>query len=375
MEGRSKPYNLRMQDIGVSRRTFARAIAAGAALASLPRLVEAAAKTPAGAVRLSANENPYGPSASAMQAMTDALHEAPRYPDDLAEALAADLARFHAVSPDEILLGDGSSDNLRLVAAAYASGPNKKLVVADPTFEAIVHYAANSGANVVKVPLDAGFAHDLDKMRDADVVYICNPNNPTATITPKERIRAFLAAVPATTIVLVDEAYHHYVNSGAYESVIPLVKTQPNLIVARTFSKIYAMAGVRCGYCVAQKSVIDKLGATQQWDAMNVVALAGARASIADSQHVIAGRRHNDETKQWLAAQMKGLGYEMLPSEANFVMIDVRRDVKPLIGAIREHGVHVGRLFPAMPHHLRVTIGRPEEMAKFVAAFKETVAV
>jgi len=364
-----------MQNLGVSRRTFARAIAAGAALASLPRLVEAAAKTPAGAVRLSANENPYGPSASAMQAMTEALHEAPRYPDELAEALTGDLARFHAVSPDEILLGDGSSDNLRLVAAAYASGPNKKLVVADPTFEAIAHYAANSGANIVKVPLDAGFAHDLDKMRDADVVYICNPNNPTATITPKDRIRTFLAAVPATTIVLVDEAYHHYVNSGAYESVIPLVKTQPNLIVARTFSKIYAMAGVRCGYCVAQKDVIGKLGATQQWDAMNVVALAGARASIADAHHVITGRRHNDETRQWLAAQIKGLGYEMLPSETNFVMIDVRRDVKPLIGAIREHGVHVGRLFPAMPHHLRVTIGRPEEMAKFVGAFKATVAV
>jgi histidinol-phosphate aminotransferase len=226
----------------------------------------------------------------------------------------------------------------------------------------------------VKVPLDASYAHDLDKMRHGDIVYICNPNNPTATITPKQRIREFLAAMPPSTIVLVDEAYHHYTNSADYESVIPLVATTPNLIVARTFSKIYAMAGVRCGYCVAKKPVISKLSAAQQWDAMNVIALAGARASLADSEHVITGRRNNDATKQWLRAQMKTLGYEMLPSEANFVMIDVRRDVKPLIASIRDHGVHVGRLFPAMPHHLRVTIGRPEEMEAFVNAFKQTLS-
>ena len=240
--------------------------------------------------------------------------------------------------------------------------------MANPTFEAIGHYAQRDGTTVVKVPLDGDFAHDLAKMRDADIVYICNPNNPTATLTPKEKIRAFLAAVPESTIVLVDEAYHHYVNSASYESVIPLVMKQPNLIVARTFSKIYAMAGVRAGYAVAKKSIINRLSNAQQWDAMNVVALAGARASLADSQHVIEGRKRNDETKKWLAGQMKTAGFEILPSEANFVMIDMRRDVKPLIGAIRERGVRVGRLFPAMPHHLRVTIGTPAEMEAFVRA-------
>jgi len=365
-----------MQNTGVSRRTFAQTIAAGAALASIPRIALAAATkrvSSTGLVRLSANENPYGPSLKAMNAMTEALQAAPRYPDELTEALCADVAKFHNVSCDEVLLGDGSSDILRLVASAYG-GAGKKLVMADPTFEAIGHYAQTNGTEVVKVPLDAAFAHDLDKMRSADIVYICNPNNPTGTITPKARIREFIAAVPQSTTVLVDEAYHHYANSADYESVMPLVMTTPNLIVARTFSKIYAMAGVRAGYCVAKKSVINKLSATQQWDAMNVVALAGARASLADSEHVITGRRHNDETKKWLVAQMKAAGYEVLPSETNFVMIDVRREVKPLIGSIREHGVHVGRLFPAMPHHLRVTIGRPEEMARFVDAFKASMA-
>ena len=362
-----------MQNIGVSRRTFAQAVAAGAAFATLPRLVRAAAKMPAaGVVRLSANENPYGPSASAMSAMAEALHDAPRYPDELAEALCADVARFHSVTCDEVLLGDGSSDILRLVASAYG-GPKKKLVLADPTFEAIAHYAEHDGTEVVKVPLDGNYAHDLDKMRNADIVYVCNPNNPTGTITPKQRVRDFITAAAPSTIILVDEAYHHYANSADYESVIPMVASAPNLIVARTFSKIYAMAGLRAGYCVAKKSVINRLSAAQQWDAMNVVALAGARASLADSEHVITGRRHNDETKKWLVAQMKAAGYEVLPSETNFVMIDVRRDVKPLIGAIRERGVHVGRLFPAMPHHLRVTIGRPEEMQRFVEAFASSV--
>jgi len=363
-----------MQHNGLSRRSFAHAIAAGAAFAALPKLAFAQQKPQRSAlVRLSANENPYGPSASAMRAMTDALHDAPRYPDELSEALCADVATFHKLTCDEVLLGDGSSDILRVVASAYG-GPGKKVVIADPTFEAIAHYAQHDGTEVVKVPLDASYAHDLDKMKSGDIVYICNPNNPTATITPKAKIREFLAAVPQSTIVLVDEAYHHYTNSADYESVIPLVATTPNLIVARTFSKIYAMAGVRAGYAVAKKSVINKLSAAQQWDAMNVVALAGARASLADSEHVITGRRHNDTTKQWLRAQVKSLGYEMLPSEANFVMIDVRRDVKPLISGMREHGVHVGRLFPAMPHHLRVTIGRPEEMEAFVGAFKVVMA-
>lgn len=362
-----------MQNIGVSRRTFAQAIAAGAAFATLPRLVRGAAKAPAGVVRLSANENPYGPSPSAMSAMAEALHDAPRYPDELADALCADVARFHNVTCDEVLLGDGSSDILRLVATAYG-GPKKKLVMADPTFEAIGHYAQRDGTEIVKVPLDSSYAHDLARMREADIVYICNPNNPTGTITPKQRIRELLAGAAPSTMILVDEAYHHYANSADYESVIPMVASTPNLIVARTFSKIYAMAGLRAGYCVAKKAVINKLSAAQQWDAMNVVVLAGARASLADSEHVINGRRHNDETKKWLVAQMKAAGYDVLPSETNFVMIDVRREVKPLIGAIRERGVHVGRLFPAMPHHLRVTIGRPEEMQAFVSAFKSSLA-
>ncbi|HEY2828517.1 MAG TPA: aminotransferase class I/II-fold pyridoxal phosphate-dependent enzyme [Thermoanaerobaculia bacterium] len=358
-----------MQDnLSFSRRTFARAIGAGAILAAVPKLT--LAKTPPlSEVRLSANENPYGPSPAAMRAMTEALRAAPRYPDGQDDDLASDIARRHGVNQNQVILGDGSSDILRLAAAAF-SGPGKRLITADPTFESIGMHGVNYGAEVVKVPLTVTHAHDLQKMQNGALVYICNPNNPTATITPKAALRSYIEALPRSTAVVVDEAYFHYATSPDYESVIPLVAAHPNLIVARTFSKIYAMAGIRAGYAIAQADTIDKLRAQQQWDVMNVVALAGAKASIADADHVTLARKRNSDTKAWLAAELQKNQYQLLPSETNFVMIDVRRNVKPLIAQMRGEGVQVGRLFPAMPHHLRVTIGTPEEMERFVGAFR-----
>jgi histidinol-phosphate aminotransferase len=356
-----------MQDnLSFSRRTFARALGAGAILAAVPKLT--LAKTPPMLdVRLNSNENPYGPSPAAMRAMTDALQLAPRYPDELNDELADAIAKLHGVNTDQVLLGDGSSDVLRLAAAAF-SGPGKKVITADPTFESIGMHAVRYGAEVVKVPLTASHAHDLGKMTGGSLVYICNPNNPTATITPKAALRSYIEALPRSTYVLVDEAYFHYATSPDYESLIPLVAAHPNLIVARTFSKIYAMAGIRVGYAIAQSATIERLRDQQQWDTMSVVALTGAKASLADPDHVPLARKRNSDTKAWLASELKQ--YEILPSEANFVMIDVRNNVKPMIGKMHIEGVRVGRLFPAMPHHMRVTIGTPEEMKRFVDAFR-----
>jgi len=355
----------------LSRRAFAQVLGAGAAAAALPFPRLAFAKSPpVSLVRLNANENPYGPSPAALAAMRDSLSLSSRYPDEYADWLVDDVAKLHGVSTDEVILGDGSSEILKLVAAAYTS-PSRSVVIADPTFEAIGHYAKVTGAEVVKVPLDAAFAHDLGKMAPANagVVYICNPNNPTASITPKAAMRAFLDAVPATTMVLVDEAYHHYAASTDYESVAPLVKSKPNLIVARTFSKIYGMAGLRAGYAVANRDVIKKLDAQKAWDSMNVMALVAARASLADSGFVAEGRRRNNATRAHVVEALGAMGYKVIPSEANFIMIDTRREVRPLIAGMKSEGVHVGRLFPALPNHLRVTIGTPEEMQRFVGAF------
>jgi histidinol-phosphate aminotransferase len=327
-------------------------------------------------VRLSSNENPYGPSPAALKAMTEGFSLAWRYPDEYADMLADELARLHSVPGNQILLGDGSGEILKLAAAAF-TGRDKKIVTANPTFEAIARHAGVAGADVVKIDLASDYGHDLKKMlaaaNGAGLVYICNPNNPTASITPAKELSDFLATLSPATIVLVDEAYHHYVESKDYESVIPLVKDYPNLIVARTFSKIYGMAGLRCGYCVTQTVNISRMRTHQIFDSVNIMALVAALASLKDVDQVTRGRKLNSEVKKNICAELDTLGLRYIPSHANFMMIDLRREVRPVIDAMRNRGVEVGRLFPALPTFMRVTIGTGPEMKQFLSAFREVM--
>jgi len=322
-----------------------------------------------------------------LKAMTDGFSLAWRYPDEHADMLVEELARINGVPVDQILLGDGSGEILKLAAAAFTNS-DKKIVVANPTFEAIARHASVARAEVAKIDLASNYSHDLAKMLaaangvssgasdgagSAGLVYICNPNNPTASITPKNELSEFLAKVSPATTVLVDEAYHHYVESNDYESLMPLVKQYPNLIVARTFSKIYGMAGLRCGYCVTQRANIERMRTHQTWDSVNIMALVAALASLKDADQVPRGRKLNSDVRKSVCAELDGLGYRYIPSHANFMMIDLRRDVRPVIGALRSHGVEVGRLFPALPNHMRVTIGTAPEMKTFLSAFREVM--
>ncbi len=363
----------------ISRRGFARLLGVGVATAGLrplgaARAVSLRPRAPEGAVRLSSNENPYGPSPAALAAIREACSLAWRYPDEAADLLLADLAKHHGVPAECLLLGAGSSEILKLAASACLDG-GKKLAMADPSFEALGNYARVRGAEVVKVPLDATFAHDLPALAaaSAGLVYLCNPNNPTASLTPKAKVRAFLEAQPATTAVLVDEAYHHYVDSADYESVVPLVQAHPNLIVARTFSKIYGMAGLRLGYAIAQPAVIKKLAEQGAWDSVNVLALAAARASVNDAAYAAEGKKRNAALRAEVVGAVSALGFKVIPSQANFIMIDAKKPVVPIITALKDRGVLVGRLFPALPQHLRVTIGTPEQMHRFLEAFSSAM--
>jgi histidinol-phosphate aminotransferase len=374
----------------ISRRNFSKLVGAGAASVTLgARAVNgsfrplglARAAPAANVVRLSSNENPYGPSQAALKAMTDGFSLAWRYPDEHADALVDELARINNVTMDQILLGDGSGEILKLSAVAFTN-KDKKIVIANPTFEAIGRHASVSRAEVVKIDLTANYSHDLpktlaaanDAANSAGLVYICNPNNPTASITPKNELSEFLAKVSPATTVLVDEAYHHYVETKDYESVIPLVKQYPNLIVARTFSKIYGMAGLRCGYCVTQRANIERLRTHQTWDSVNIMALVAALASLKDADHVERFRKTNSEVKKNVCADLDALGYHYIPSHANFMMIDLRRDARPVISDLRTRGVEVGRLFPALPNFMRVTIGTAPEMKAFLENFKQVLA-
>jgi len=375
-----------MNTITISRRKFAQLLGIGAAAAVVRPPLSFAKPTQSvttplteagGIVRLSANENPYGPCPKALQAITESFGLACRYPDEHNNVLIDKLATLNHVDRNEILLGDGSGEILKLCAETFTGPQNGKLVAADPTFEAILKNASANGAEVVKVPLTGSFAHDLPKMLSASkggLIYVCNPNNPTASITPKDELRDFIKNTSPGTMILVDEAYFHFADSPDYESVIPLVKDHPNLIVSRTFSKIYGMAGLRCGYCVAQKETVERMRQQQMWDSVNCMALAAAIASLDDPDHVPNGQRLNKEAKQFTTSELEKMGYKIIPSQANFIMFDCKKPVVPLIKAMKERNVHVGRLFPALPNHMRLTIGKKSEMETFLLAFREVAA-
>ena len=374
-----------MNTLAISRRKFAHLLGVGAAAAIVrPRFSIATERpsvktAPTGSVvvRLSANENPYGPSPAAHQAMNGSFDLCCRYPDEANDVLIDKIAKINGVNREQIVLGDGSSEILKLCAETFTGPTQGKLIAPDPTFEAILEYSKANGGEVVKVPLTADFHHDLGKMGAASqkgLIYICNPNNPTASITPKSDLRSFIEKTPRETMILVDEAYFHYADSPEYESVIPLVKDHPNLIVARTFSKIYGMAGLRCGYCVAQPETIKRMHPFQMWDSVNIMALAAASASLDDADQVNNGRKMNSEAKGYTLSELEKLGYKSIPSQANFIMFDCKKPVVPIIKAMKDKNVAVGRLFPAYPNHMRLTIGKKSEMESFVSAFKQVMA-
>jgi histidinol-phosphate aminotransferase len=365
----------------LSRRQFART-AAGAGLAlAAPATAAARPSLPHGeradAIQLNSNENPYGPSEAALAAVAAAPAGFSRYPDAAETRLLAAIARRHAVAPENVVLGCGSGEVLRMADGAFL-GPDRTVVVCEPTFEAVLNYARVTRAEAVRVPQTADFRHDLAAMGAAcdartGLVYVCNPNNPTGTIVSRDELAAFLGRVPPTAALVVDEAYEHFVDDERYGSAMAWATARPNVVVVRTFSKIYGLAGLRLGYAVSTAENVRRMRAFATWDNANAAALAAAEASLGDDAHVDRERRRNVDTRRWLEAALRRDGRRAIPSHTNFVMIDVGGDVGPVIAAFRQRGILVGRRFPSMPTWLRVSIGTPEEMRAFVAALRVIV--
>ena len=332
-----------------------------------------------GAILINSNENPYGPSAKAIAAITGSEGVACRYPDDLYARALETMAELNHVRTENVALGCGSTEILRVCDAAFV-GTHKKLVVAEPTFEAVTYYATVCRASAVKVPLTSDFRHDLPAMARAcdggtGLVYVCNPNNPTGTINTRAEFADFISKVPRSTYVLVDEAYFHFVENPAYTSVIDMIPEHPNLIVTRTFSKVYGMAGMRLGYAVGQKETIAAMRRELLFDNGNAAVLAAAIASIHDADVVPVNKKRLNDNRKWVTGELEKSGYRVMPSEANFFMVDTGADVTPVIQAFRERKIMVGRKFPSLGNWLRVSVGKPEEMQKFVEAFREIVPV
>jgi histidinol-phosphate aminotransferase len=368
----------------LTRRTLARLVGAAAGASLLDSgpagSIARAGTLPAartGPIRLSSNENPYGPCKASLDALLRSGNAASRYPDALEDEAREKIARHHGVAPERIVLGCGSSDVLRMADTAFL-GPGRTVVSAEPTFEAVLLYAGVTRAEPVKVPLTADFRHDLPAMAAAcgartGLVYVCNPNNPTGTIVTGDELEAFFEKVPPSVVVLVDEAYHHFVENSRYRSALDLLGRHDNVVVARTFSKVYGLAGMRLGYAVASPDNARALERCASFSNTNESVLAMALAGLADPDAVPRPRKLLNDTRRWLCAELEKERRRYIPSEANFVMIDVGSDVMPFAEKFRQRGIHVGRRFPSMPNWLRVSIGTRQQMEEFVATLRDVV--
>jgi histidinol-phosphate aminotransferase len=362
-------------------RLFGQSLAVAFATPRLPKLLDAQRRRPIpdGAIRLNFNENPYGPSPEALEALATCGHLANRYPDQTYFQVKDALAQKFNVTRDNIALGCGSTEILRGVDATFLDS-NRNVVAPEPTFEAVLEYASVLHAQPVKIPLTSDHRHDLPKMAAActsktGVVYVCNPNNPTGTIVTRDEMAAFIRAVPPATLILVDEAYCDFADDPRYASATEFIAKNPNVIVARTFSKIYGMAGMRLGYAIGAKEPIAQISHQLTQDNGNAAVLAAALVSLADSDHVTSCRTRINDTRRWLCTELAKDSRTFIPSQANFVMIDMGSDTQPFIDQFRTRNIMVGRRFASMPNFLRVTIGTQQEIESYVAALGEIAPV
>ena len=314
-----------------------------------------------GPVKIDANENPYGPSEKALQAIQKSFSQSGRYASNTPELHQA-LCSHHQVDSGMLELGYGSSELLKMAVEAFL-GPGKNVVTAQPTYEAPSRYGAVYDATTLRVPLDAQYKHDLNQMRAAvndktGMVYICNPNNPTATVVSADAIRMFMDSMPPEIPVVIDEAYHHYVEDPSYASSVPLAKQGKAVVVMRTFSKIYGMAGLRMGYAVGRGDLMGRMSDYKIWLNTNTLTVAAALASLEDKEFVERNRKLNASARQFVEQQVTKMGLGYIPSQANFLMVDLKRDMGSVVGALRARGVFAGRPFHPLRQHLRVTVGQ-----------------
>jgi histidinol-phosphate aminotransferase len=326
---------------------------------------------PPGAVLLNANENPLGPSPAALQAITHAASQGARY-DRFGEtrALTKTFADLHGLKTETVAVYDGSSLPLHYTLLAFSS-PSRGLVMADPCYEAPLFGALMSGAKVSKVPLTADYAHDVKAMAAADptagVFYVCNPNNPTGTLTSREAIAWLLDNKPKGSVVLVDEAYIQFSDAP---DVLDMVTAGKDLIVLRTFSKIYGLAGIRCGFAVARPDLLARL-VQFGLNAMPITASAAAHASLVDDTLVPMRRTIVRETRHDTIDWLRASGHDVIgASQTNHFLVDTGRNGASVIAAMKAQNVYIGPTWAIWPKAVRVTVGTPEEMIKFRTAFK-----
>ncbi len=364
---------------GFSRRNFARLATMMTAGATLPFFNEPALAQlsmvkdmPPDAVKINANENPLGPCPEAAEAIYGIVKKGGRYLYEETFAMQETLAASEGLKPNYVQAYAGSSGPLHQAVLAFTS-PSKSFVTADPGYEAGERAAKFVGAKVVRVPLNKDYAHDVKAMAVADpnagLIYVCNPNNPTGTITSRSDIEWLVANKPAGCVVMIDEAYIHI--AGAHMAT-DLVAQDKDVIVLRTFSKLYGMAGLRAGAALGRPDLIEKISKYSA-GALPVTAMVGANVSLKQKNLVPERRKIIKDTREDVFAFMDKNNFKYVPSVSNKFMADVHRPGGEVIEAMRQQKVYIGRVWPSWPTYVRISIGTPEEMAKFKVAFKKVM--
>ncbi|MEO5559897.1 MAG: histidinol-phosphate transaminase [Dokdonella sp.] len=328
---------------------------------------------------LGSNENPLGPSPLAIDAMRTALAESFRYPDPRGAALKTALALRFEVDVERIALGNGSHELLMLLAQCFADSTHS-VVFSEYGFAVFSIATAAVGAQAIRVPAlprdhaTAPFGHDLDALAtairaDTRLVYLANPNNPTGTWFDDAELERFLMRVPADVLVIVDEAYHEYVDAAGLTTALRFADRYRNLIVTRTFSKAYALAGLRVGYLLADTSVVAVLERLRESFNVNALALAGAEAALTDQTYLAGACAFNASERGWLIAELAMRGYACLPSQTNFVLVDLARDAAELERHLFERGVIVRPMGGyGLAHTLRISVGGRAENERLLKA-------
>ena len=339
---------------------------------------------PARLLELGANENPYGPSPRALEAVSAALGGLHRYPDPRAGDLRRALAEKHAVAPSQLVFGNGSHELLMQLAQVFA-GPGDDVVMSQYGFAVFAIAARAVGANVRIAPaLPSGDpmprGHDLDALlgavtADTRLLYLANPNNPTGTWFTAADFGRFMAALPPRVVVVVDEAYAELADAPGFASALALLPRHRNLVVTRTFSKAYALAGLRVGYAVAAPALAAALERVRESFNLGVPALAAAEAALADEAHLAATVAGNARERDALAAALRGRGLAVSPSQANFLLVEFGARAADLDGALLARGVVLRPMAGyGLPECLRITVGTRDDNRRLLASLDEVLA-
>ncbi len=328
-------------------------------------------------IKLASNENPLGPSPLAVQALREAISQVHLYPEDGGPQLREAVAQRLGVSPEEVILGNGSVEIIQAIEMAFLN-PGEKAVISHPSFALYRITTQAAGGKEVLIPLK-NWRHDLEAMakvvdEHTKLLFIDNPINPVGTMVTQEELQPLIERMPENTIVILDEAYYEFQDKANYPNSLQWVRQGVNVVILRTFSKIYGLAGLRLGYGIAKKEIVELLNQVRLPFNVNLLALKAAMACLNDEEHIQRTRKLNQEGKKYLYEELDRLGVEYLPSETNFIMIELGQDAQSTYQEFLRQGVIVRPLHAyGLPTKIRLTVGKREENEAFIRSLKKII--